>query len=143
MPSADEATIEKYVRAGTIAREAREFGISHIKAGGSSLLLADAVENLIRERGGACAFPVNIGVNDVAAHYTPSRNDDIRFKHGDVVKIDVGAHVEGYPADTTVTVELGTRNYSSLIVSAEDALRICIEMVAPGTPVSALGGAVA
>jgi len=82
-------------------------------------------------------------VNDVAAHYTPSRDNDIRFKHGDVVKIDVGAHVEGYPADTTVTVELGTKHHSSLITSAEDALRICIEMVAPGTPVSALGGAVA
>jgi len=86
---------------------------------------------------------VNIGVNDIAAHYTPSRADDMRFKHGDVVKIDVGAHVEGYPADTTVTIELGTRNHSSLITCAEDALRICIEMAAPGTPVSAIGGAVA
>ena len=114
-----------------------------MKVGGSSLELANGIESLIRDRGGACAFPVNIGVNDVAAHYTPSRTDDLRFKHGDVVKIDVGAHVEGYPADTTVTVELGTRNHSSLMTSAEDALRICIEMVAPGTPVSALGGAVA
>lgn len=86
---------------------------------------------------------MNIGVNEVAAHYTPSKDNDIRFRHGDVVKIDVGAHVEGYPADTTITVELGTRNHSSLIASAEDALRICLEMVAPGTPASALGGAVA
>ena len=82
-------------------------------------------------------------MNDVAAHYTPSRADDIRFNHGDVVKIDVGAHVDGYPADTTVTVELGTKNNSALISCAEDALRICMEMAAPGTPVSALGGAVA
>ena len=142
-PSVDPEALKRYIQAGKIAAEARNFGVSHVKVGGSSLELANAIENLIRERGGACAFPVNIGVNDVAAHYTPSRNDDIRFRHGDVVKIDVGAHVEGFPADTTATVEVGTKNHAALITSAEDALRICIEMVAPGTPVSALGGAVA
>lgn len=142
-PSVDPEVLKKYIQAGKIAKEAREFGAAHVKAGGSSLELANAIENLIRNRGGACAFPVNVGVNDVAAHYTPSRNDDLRFRHGDIVKIDVGAHVEGYPADTTATVEVGTRNYGPLITCAEDALRISIEMVAPGTPVSALGGAVA
>lgn len=113
-----------------------------MKAGGSSLELANAIEDLIRVRGGECAFPVNIGVNEVAAHYTPSKNDDLKFRTGDVVKIDVGAHVDGYPADTAATVEIDTKNYSSLIAGAEDALRVCIEMVAPGTTVSALGGAV-
>jgi methionyl aminopeptidase len=141
-PSIDPEVLKKYVQAGNIAREAREFGISHVKVGGSSLELADAIEALIRERGGECAFPVNIGVNEVAAHYTPSRDNDIRFKMGDVVKVDVGAHVDGYPADTAATVEVGTKNNLALIQSARDALRICIEMVAPGTTVSALGGAV-
>jgi methionyl aminopeptidase len=139
MPSVDPGVLEKYVRAGRIAKEAREFGASSIKAGGSALELADAIENLIRSRGGECAFPVNIGVNEVAAHYTPSRETDIRFRTGDVVKIDVGAHVDGYPADTAVTVELGTRNYTGLIGSAKDALTMCIEMVAPGTSISAMG----
>jgi len=134
--------LKKYIQAGEIAREAREYGVSHVKAGGSSLELANAIESIIRERGAQCAFPVNIGVNEIAAHYTPSRSDDIRFKMGDVVKVDVGAHVDGYPADTAATVEVGTKNYSSLIAGAQDALRICIEMVAPGTTVSALGGAV-
>lgn len=143
MPYADEAVIEKYVRAGNIAREAREFGISNVRAGGSSLQLADAVENLIRERGGACAFPVNIGVNEVAAHYTPSRSNDLIFKIGDLVKVDVGAHVEGYPADTSATVEIGTRNNTSLIRASDDALRICTEMVAPGTSLAAMGATVA
>jgi len=134
--------LDKYLKAGAIAREAREFGVAHLREGGSSLELADGIEALIRERGGAPAFPVNIGVNAVAAHYTPSRDNDVRFRMGDVVKIDVGAHVDGYPADTAITIEVGTRNHSSLIESANDALRICIEMAAPGTPVSAMGAAV-
>ncbi len=108
----------------------------------SALALADAVEGVIRSRGALCAFPVNIGVNSVAAHYTPSRSDDILLKVGDVVKVDLGAHVDGYPADTSVTVELGTRNHQRLISCAEDALRMAIEMVAPGTTTSAMGEAV-
>ncbi len=142
MPSVDPTVREKYIRAGAIAREAREFGASRVKAGGSSLELADDIEGIIRKRGAKCAFPVNIGVNEVAAHYTPSRDNDLKFRQGDVVKIDVGAHIGGYPADTAVTVEVGTRNHTALIESAKDALRMCIEMVAPGTTVSAIGAMV-
>ncbi|MGQ9587027.1 MAG: type II methionyl aminopeptidase, partial [Thermoplasmata archaeon] len=142
-PSASQEVLDKYLRAGAIARKAREFGASHVRAGGSSLELANAIESLIREQGGGCAFPVNIGVNAVAAHYTPSKDNDLRFRTGDVVKIDVGAHVDGYPADTSATVEVGTRNHTALIESANDALRVCVEMVAPGTPISAMGAAVA
>lgn len=143
MPSVSPDVLKKYVQAGKIAAEARDFGIQHVRAGGSSLELANAVEGLIRERGGECAFPVNIGVNEVAAHYTPSKANDIRFKDGDVVKIDVGAHVDGYPADTAATVEVSTRKHSDLIRSARDALTMCIEMVRPGTSISAMGGTVA
>lgn len=141
-PSVSPDILEKYLRAGRIAKEALEFGAAHATAGKSSLELANAIEILIRERGGQCAFPVNIGINEIAAHYTPSRNNDMRLREGDIVKLDVGAHVEGYPADTSVTVEVGTRKYTQLIQSAQDALGVCIEMAAPGTTMSAIGSAV-
>jgi methionyl aminopeptidase len=134
--------LKKYKRAGTITREARLFAAAHVKPGTSALSLADAVESLIRSKGAECAFPVNIGVNSVAAHYTPSRADDIVLRVGDIVKVDMGAHVDGYPADTSITVELGTRNSQQLISCAEDALKMAIEMVSPGTATSAIGEAV-
>lgn len=143
MPSVSPEVLKKYVQAGRIAGEARDFGIEHVREGGSALELVNAIEALIRERGGECAFPVNIGVNEVAAHYTPGGNSDIRFRQGDVVKIDVGAHVDGYPGDTAATVEVGTRNHSDLIRCAQDALTMCIEMVRPGTPIAAMGSTVA
>jgi methionyl aminopeptidase len=143
MPSVSPDVLKKYIQAGKIAAEARDHGVQHVRAGGSSLELANAIEGLIRDRGGECAFPVNIGVNEVAAHYTPSKSNDIRFREGDVVKIDVGAHVDGYPADTAATVEVSTRKYSDLIRSAHDALTMCIEMIRPGTSISAMGGTVA
>jgi methionyl aminopeptidase len=139
MPSVTDEELKKYLLAGKIAKRAREFGAASVKPGGSSLELSNAIERIIKDSGGLCAFPVNIGINDIAAHYTPSRQDDARFNLGDIVKIDVGAHVDGYPADTSVTVEVGTRNNTRLIECADDALKMCVEMVAPGTTVSAMG----
>jgi methionyl aminopeptidase len=110
-----------------------------VKAGGSALDLVRAIERIILSRGAHCAFPVNIGINEVAAHYTPTSRNDVKFKTGDVVKVDVGAHIDGYPADTAATVEVGTRNHRDLISAADDALNMAIEMVAPGTRVSAIG----
>ena len=142
MPSVSLDILEKYVKAGKIAGEARDFGVAHVRAGGSALELVNAIESLIHQRGGECAFPVNIGVNEIAAHYTPSRETDIRFRDGDVVKIDVGAHIDGYPGDTAATVEVGTRRHTALIDSAKEALAVCVEMVAPGTSLSSMGEAV-
>jgi methionyl aminopeptidase len=139
MPSVTDEELKKYLLAGKIAKHAREFGAAGVKPGGSSLELSNAIERIIKDNGGQCAFPVNIGINDIAAHYTPSRQDDARFNLGDIVKIDVGAHVDGYPADTSATVEVGTRNNTRLIECADDALKMCVEMVAPGTTVSAMG----
>ena len=142
MPSVSDESLKNYLRAGVIAKEAREFGISHVRAGMTSLELANAVETLVFERGARCAFPVNIGVNEVAAHYTPSRDNNLVFKTGDIVKIDVGAHVDGYAADTAATVEVGTSRYADMIKSAEDALSMVIEMVRPGTQLSSIGATV-
>lgn len=129
------------MRAGKVTREAREYGVEHAKEGKSALELANSIEALIRSRGARPAFPVNIGINQVAAHYTPSKTDDVVLQLGDVVKIDVGAHIDGYPADTSATVEIGTKNHTGLIKAAESALDMVIEMVAPGTTVAAMGEA--
>ena len=94
----NDDVLEKYIRAGSITKDAREYAAANVQAGGSALEIVDAVEGLIRSKGAECAFPVNIGVNEVAAHYTPSRSTDIRFSVGDIVKVDIGAHVDGYPA---------------------------------------------
>jgi len=135
----DEDVLGKYIRAGRITKEAREYAADNVRAGGSALELTNAVEDLISSRGARCAFPVNIGVNEVAAHYTPSASTDIRFATGDLVKIDIGAHIDGYPADTAVTVEVGTGNHKPMIDAAESALEMCIQMVSPNTTVSAMG----
>ena len=112
----DHEVLDKYRRAGKIANEAREFGRKLIVEDVTLLEVATRIEDLIVKRGGRVAFPVNIAIDDVAAHFTPRHNDTkLIFQRGNVVKLDVGAHIDGYIADTAVTVEVQTQNRGDLI----------------------------
>jgi len=138
----NDGSLSALRRAGSISGEARDLGAEMVDGGVSYLEVVEEVESLIVRRGAEPAFPVNISVNEIAAHYTPSTGDETRFERGDVVKIDVGAHVDGHIGDTAVTVEVGTRNNQRLIEASRRALAIALEMVGPGLTVSTIGGAI-
>ena len=104
--------------------------------------LAEKVERLISTRGAKCAFPINICLNSQAAHYTPSEKDPLRFVRGDVVKLDVGVQADGFIADSAVTVEISTSNWTSLIRASSEALDAALEMSVPGIEVGAIGAAI-
>lgn len=125
----DEEVYKKYKLAGSIAAKARDYGASLIRSGISFLEVAEKVESKIMELGGKPAFPVNISVNEVAAHFTPGKNDTLQFSAGDVVKLDVGVHVDGYIADTATTIEVETDRYSELIESSREALESAIRII--------------
>ena len=72
--------IEKYKKAGEIAKTVREEGKKLVKPGTKIIDIAEKIESRIKELGGEIAFPVNIGINDIAAHYSPSKDDDIVIK---------------------------------------------------------------
>ena len=122
---------EKYRLAGKIAGDALKKGIKNIKEGTRYRDVAENIEKYIRERAGL-SFPVNISVNSIAAHFTPSLRDETVFKRGDVIKLDIGSHIDGYIGDTAKTVEIGTNEYGKLIESAETALEEAIKVVHAG-----------
>ena len=134
-----EEIYEKYKTAGEIAKKAREYGKKLIKEGVLVLDVVNEVEGKILEEGADPAFPVNISINEVAAHFTPKHNDKLVFKRGDLVKLDVGAHVDGFIADTAVTVEIASSRYEKLIESTKEALKNAIKGIKPGVDVSQIG----
>ncbi len=127
------------IEAGKIAAEARDLGAGIIKPGVSFLELAEAVESKIFEKNAKLAFPVNIAVNETAAHYTPVSDDKNIFHKGDIVKLDVGAHVEGFIADTAVTVEVESKKNSNLLSASEEALDEAIKQIKPGVNLNNIG----
>ncbi len=138
----DPEAREKLHAAGRIAKAAREFGAPLVRDGVRLLDVCEAIEGKIRELGAKPAFPTCASVDHVAAHYTPTHDDPLAFLRGNVVKLDLGARIDGYIADTAVTVEVGTRNWTNLIRASEVALDAAIEVCRPGTPTRLIGAAI-
>ena len=138
----DKETEEKYKKSGRITAEARDYGAGLIKEDASVLEVVTAIEDFILKKGGRIAFPVNIAIDDVAAHFTPTHNDKLVFEQGNLVKLDVGVHVDGFIGDSAVTIEVGTKNWQDLIRASSDALNVAIDMVKPGVNLMLLGRAI-
>jgi methionyl aminopeptidase len=127
-----------YVEAGRIAAKVRTETVSRIKEGIPLLEIAEFVEKRIKDLGANPAFPCNISINEIASHYTPQ--DYLpRFRKGDVVKLDLGAHIEGFIADTAATLEIGTNNHNNLIRTCEKALDKAIESIKDGVETNDIG----
>jgi len=135
----DTTARESLRRAGAVSREAREVAVTLVKEGALLLDVAEEVEGLMAKRGLRPAFPTCISIDHVAAHYSPTHDDSLRFRRGNVVKLDLGAQLDGWIADTAVTVEVGTRNWTELIRGSELALQTAIEAVRGGVPTRTLG----
>ena len=129
---------DNYVKAGKIASQVREYARSQDHTGRSLSEICNDIEQEIFKKGGEPAFPVNVSLNDIAAHYTAVPNDPIIVKNTDVLKIDVGVHIDGYIADTAVTVSYDT-NYQKMIDIAERALDEAIGISRSNTRVSEIG----
>jgi len=134
----DPVDLDKLRAAGRIASRVREYSKSIVKPGVRASDVCLSLESLIVELGGLPAFPCNISINDVAAHYTPSIDDDVVIPEGAVVKIDVGVHIDGFIADTATTIDL-SGDYSKLLEASEGALEEAIAHVKPYTSLYEIG----
>jgi len=123
--------IEYYEKAGKIAGEVREDVRNKNWVGHTVEEICQYVESEIIKKGAKCAFPVNTSINEIAAHYTAEPNDSKTVSDTDLVKIDLGAQINGYIADTAVTVNYDPQ-YDSLVQTAEDALQNAMSMIKVG-----------
>ncbi|HIH34325.1 MAG TPA: type II methionyl aminopeptidase [Nanoarchaeota archaeon] len=134
--------LDKWRKAGRITAEVKKFARPLVKKGKSVLELADEIEMKILELGGKPAFPVNIGINEKAAHYVPSHDDASVFGE-DLVKIDFGVSIDGFSADNAFTIDLSSsKKHAKLIKAAEDAMHEAIKLARPGVEVREIGARV-
>jgi methionyl aminopeptidase len=134
----DEESLEKFRLSGKILRETREEIKDFVREDMPIIEICEKAETLIREKGGKPAFPCNVSINEVAAHYTSPPDDDKRIPRKSVVKVDIGVHVDGYLTDTAVTVCFD-QEYKSLVDTAEQALKTAINNIRPEISTSKLG----
>ena len=133
--------IESLKKAGEIAKKVKEYIRPEIKVGNKGLDIITKAEAKIQELGGSCAFPVNLSINNIAAHYTsPLKDDTLTIEIGDVVKLDLGVHIEGWIVDTAFTVSF---NDSKLLENIIQATEVAVEaaklMAKPGINTQKIG----
>lgn len=130
--------IDDYVKAGKIASQVRELARKKDWVGKTLYEICETVESEIQSRGGKCAFPVNASLNELAAHYTAEPNDSKVLTSSDLIKIDLGVQINGFIADTAVSVSYNPE-FEMLVQTAEEALRNAMSIVKEGTKSSDIG----
>jgi methionyl aminopeptidase len=128
----------KYRKAAAIAKDVRESIKPLVKVGAPLIELCDKTESLIVEKGGVCAFPCNISINNIAAHYSSPPDDKATIHEKDVVKVDYGVHVDGYIADTAFTVSFDPA-YQKLVEAAERGLKVAVDNMKAGADTRRIG----
>ncbi|WP_049902439.1 type II methionyl aminopeptidase [Halococcus agarilyticus] len=130
---------EKHREAGEILAQVREEAAERVEVGASHLELAEWTEDRIRELGGEPAFPVNISIDEEAAHATPSADDESTFGE-EMINLDIGVHIDGWLADTAITADLS--GHDELAEAPEAALDAALDLVEPGVETGEIGAAI-
>lgn len=126
--SYDSEELAKFRLSGKILRETREEMRSYVKENMLLIDICEKVEGTIRSKGGKPAFPTNVSINEVAAHYTATPGDTSRIPEGSTVKVDLGVQIDGYVTDTAFTVSFNPEG-KSMTTTAELALKTAIENI--------------
>ncbi len=134
----DKTDIKAIEEVGAISYKALIMARDLVKPGVKLIDVANKVEGFLKEQGYGAAFPLNLSVNDQAAHYTPTLDDEAAFGEKDVVKVDFGAEKNGVLGDCALTVDL-SGNSQKLVEASMDALQNAISTVKAGVEVHKIG----
>ena len=140
----DESDIEKAQLAGKIGGKAIIYGRSIIKPGTGVVEALDKIEEYIHSNGGEMAFPAQVAINDVAAHSCPLQEDTSVFKATDIIKLDLGVHIDGLIADTAISIIFKQDNdrYQELYTikkASEEALANALKIIKPQMTLGEIG----
>jgi methionyl aminopeptidase len=130
-----------FVKAGRIAARVLKEVTKEVRSGVKVLKVCTLAERKILEyagKKGGIAFPCNVSINQEAAHYTSPRDDKKVFPDSGLVKVDLGAHVNGHISDTAITVDLDG-SYENFIAAAQSALDAAIDVFVPGNHLGEVG----
>ncbi|MHA1489337.1 MAG: type II methionyl aminopeptidase [Promethearchaeota archaeon] len=139
-----ENYIQDYIKAGKAVIAAKKLARRLVKPGELFLDIANKCEAEIFKNGAELSFPVNMSLNEIAAHYSPSIDDTTVVPEKGLLKIDVGSHYNGYIADSAFTINIDDdprlQNY---IDAAEEGLQAAIILFKPGTKLYEMGEVIA
>jgi len=127
--------------AGIVSYSVLEKARNLVKPGAKLIDIATELEKFIIQAGFEPSFPVNLSVNEQAAHYTPGVENQKTFSNNDLVKVDIGAAKNGVLTDCAITLDLSGK-HEALVNATNEALQKAIAAAKTGVEVGKIGAAV-
>jgi len=147
---AEDIVVTKYKMAAEIVNRVLKETVSLCKAGASVREICIAADKRIEEETGKAfkkdkniqkgvAFPCCISVNNCICHFSPLNSEpDCTIQDGDMVKIDMGAHIDGFIAVVAHTVVASdgkskiTGRKADVMMAAHLCAEAALRLVKPG-----------
>ncbi len=127
-----------YQKSGVILASALDYAATITRPGIKLITIAEKIENFIRNKAARPAFPVNISINEIAAHYSPIIEDASIVPEKSIVKIDAGVSVNGYLTDAARTFVFDEK-WEHMSQVAKKALDAALKYVKPNMSVYKIG----
>ncbi|KAJ4395909.1 Methionine aminopeptidase 2 [Gnomoniopsis smithogilvyi] len=149
----DDDFLTDYRHAAETHRQVRQWAQGWIKPGMSLTEIANGIEDSVRaltghsglEEGDAIkagmGFPTGLNLNDVAAHYSPNIGCKKVFGQDDVMKIDIGVHVNGRIVDSAFTMAFEPK-YDPLLEAVKAATNTGVKEAGIDARLGEIGGAI-
>lgn len=134
----EKEELKAYLKAGEITKEAQELSLKTLKIGANLFEFAEKIEKTIIKKGGFPAFPINLSRNEVAAHYTPAFESEDKVEENDVIKVDIGVHVDGYICDSAQTIDFSGK-HKEMVKASDLALEEAVKMVEKNALIGEIG----
>eukprot|EP00775_Hariotina_reticulata_P003729 gene3729-3990_t len=150
----DDKVVTKYKAAAEICNKAIAAVIDACKDGAKVVDLCKIGDDAINKecanifKGKAIekgvAFPTCVSPNSIVGHFSPQADNATALKDGDLVKIDLGCHIDGFIATQATTVLVSpeglnaviTGKAADLVEAARTAFNAALRLIKPGKHVS-------
>lgn len=145
--------LSEYRQAAEVHRQVRSWAAKNIKPGQTLTEIAEGIEDGSRyltghlglEEGdnikGGVGFPTGLSRNNCAAHYTPNAGNTMVLDKDDVMKVDIGVHINGRIVDSAFTLSFNPM-YDNLIAAVKDATNTGVREAGIDVRVCDIGAAI-
>lgn len=148
---ANDLVVTKYKVAAEIVNKALKAVVEKSNEGATLMELCKLGDDIIigetssvfkkdKEMRRGIAFPTCISINNCICHYSPLESDpEIKLKLGDLIKIDMGGHIDGYIAVVAHSLVVGATKEkpiegpaADVMHAAHEAASVALRLVVPG-----------
>ncbi len=142
MPNKENIDLKTMHDVGAITFSALKHAEKSVKPGAKLIEIAKIAEGYVKENGFESAFPLNISINNYAAHYSPRLDEETSFNENDLVKLDFGAEKNGFFGDCAVSIDL-SNNRPEFIDATKEAIENALSIIKHGVKVNEVGAEIA